>query len=129
MTAHRFFTALVLAGAACAVPERPDAPRDTRHERGVRIIQQTCAADDECPPTYACQMAVAHGTTVSYCLSYGPGPSGGSCPDGLVLVLDDDSATCAAPCRDDDDCVDGFACRDAAADDDDHLTATCQPHG
>lgn len=125
MTVHRFLTALVLTGAACAVPERPDAARETHHARGVRIIQQTCDADAECPATYACQHAVANGTTVSYCISDGPGPGGGSCPDGLVLVHTDDTPACAAPCRDDDDCVDGFDCRVA----DDDITTTCQPHG
>ncbi|NVB83609.1 MAG: hypothetical protein HOV81_34865 [Kofleriaceae bacterium] len=102
------------------------------------IIDQTCAADTDCPSGFECEIEVEHGVTTSFCQAH---DESGTCPAGYELEVehgqsyckphggDDGSGSGAAgqACTTSADCGAGLECEVEV----EHgtTTSTCQPHG
>jgi hypothetical protein len=55
------------------------------------IIEQSCAADAECPTGFECEVEVEHGTTTSFCIA---DDESGSCPAGYELEVEHGQSFC-----------------------------------
>lgn len=134
---HRMLTTFVFAAVATttACTDAPDSGT-----LGRTIIEQSCAADADCPTGFQCEIEEEHGTTTSYCISHesGSGSGSASCPAGYELEVEHGQAYCkphggddggtgtgttGASCATDADCGAGLECEL------EHGQGSCQPHG